>query len=68
MCAVQVMRQLLGHEPLPWEEGAQGGGAAAARSALGALHAPVLQLLQRDPVRRMPVSAFASICRRLSRD
>lgn len=63
--AVQMMRQLLGHEALPWEPQTEGGGPGVA--PLPALHGAVLRLLERDPERRMSVAAFAATCRRLTR-
>lgn len=63
-----MMRQLLGHELLPWEAAKGGTGPAAlAGDPLPILHDEVLWLLHRDPQRRMPVAAFASACRRLNK-
>eukprot|EP00892_Ulva_mutabilis_P005734 jgi/Ulvmu1/3532/UM163_0014.1 len=63
----QMMRQLLGHEALPWEALAAGRDGAAAAAELGWLEGPVLQLLQRSPERRMSVAAFAKACARRGR-
>lgn len=55
---MQVIQQLLGEQPLPWE-GA--GLSAAQRSRLGVFRRPVMQLLERDPGRRPSLSQFCDM-------
>lgn len=50
---MQVVSQLLGAKPLPWENLQEGD-----RRALGAFRPPILQLLQRDPSRRPGLDSF----------
>eukprot|EP00892_Ulva_mutabilis_P011411 jgi/Ulvmu1/8642/UM046_0047.1 len=54
-----VIAQLLGKQALPWEEGQL---SAAQRSRLGVFRRPVLQLLERDPVRRPSLQQFCDMC------
>lgn len=54
---VQVVRQLLGEESLPWERMN-----AATRKTLGAFKSPILQLLNRDPSKRPTMSEFYNNC------
>lgn len=55
--AVQVLAQLLGAKPLPWEELQEGD-----RRLLGAFRPPLLQLLQREPSRRASLDSFHRHC------
>ena len=59
--AVQVIAQLRGELPLPWEQDTDEGN----RNKLGAFKGPVLQLLQRDPARRVSMRRFHDVCSRL---
>ena len=54
----QVLAQLQGHRPLPWEEDRK----EEFHKALNFLAGPVLQLLQRDPSRRPSVRRFHETC------
>lgn len=63
-----MMRQLLGHELLPWEAAESNPGSGkGCDEPLPILHDAVLSLLDRDPERRMSVAAFSSACRRLNK-
>lgn len=56
---VQVIQQLLGEQPLPWEGERLTG---AQRTRLGVFRRPVLQLLERDPARRPTLQQFCDMC------
>jgi hypothetical protein len=60
---VQVLAQMKGEQPLPWEAGASGGG----QERLGALSAPLLQLLHRDALHRPSIDMFRTTCSMLLR-
>ena len=57
----QVMSQLRGEAPLPWE----GELSAHTLRQLGAFKGPVLQLLRRDPARRASMRSFHDACTKL---
>jgi hypothetical protein len=54
----QVIMQLKGGLPLPWE----GAAGAPVRAKLGLFCGPVLQLLQRDAERRASLRHFYNLC------
>lgn len=54
---MQVVKQLLGEEPLPWERMT-----VATRKTLGAFKGPIMQLLNRDPSQRPSMSQFYDNC------
>ncbi|NJR42368.1 MAG: protein kinase [Akkermansiaceae bacterium] len=54
---LQVVAQLLGNQPLPWENMSQ-----ADRRKLGAFRGPILQLLSRDPSQRPTMPEFYHAC------
>ena len=58
---MQVLAQLRGDEPLPWEAPMEG----QQLSRLGAFKGPVLQLLHRDPCRRISMHRFHDACTKL---
>jgi hypothetical protein len=58
---VQVMAQLRGELALPWE----GDMSLQVQRGLGAFKGPVLQLLDRDPARRVSMKRFHAACTRL---
>ena len=58
---MQVFAQLTGKLPLPWE----GELGAEVHRQLGAFKGPVLQLLHRDPGRRVTLRRFHETCTRL---
>lgn len=53
---MQVRRQLLGEDPLPWEAPRL---TVEARGKLGAFKTPVLAMLARDPTRRASCQQLA---------
>eukprot|EP00892_Ulva_mutabilis_P004146 jgi/Ulvmu1/2102/UM125_0006.1 len=57
----RVFAQLMGDLPLPWEAELS----PEMQRKLGAFKEPVLQLLQRDPSRRIALRRFHDICNRL---
>jgi hypothetical protein len=59
---VQVIAQIVGEEPLPWE----GTRAKQLLKTAGHYRAPLLDLLRRDPLERPSVAAFLQHCARLS--
>lgn len=59
---VQVVSQLLGHRPLPWE----GTMSDAVRDCLGGFKGPILRLLNRDPRLRDTAAQFYSACRHVT--
>ena len=62
VCArVQVIAQLRGDVPLPWE----GELSSDTVRKLGAFKGPVLQLLQREPSRRVSMRRFHVACTKL---
>ena len=54
---MQVVKQLLGEEPLPWERMT-----VATRKTLGAFKGPIMQLLNRDPSQRPSMAQFYDNC------
>ena len=58
---VQVIAQLRGDVPLPWE----GELSTEMQRKLGAFKGPVLQLLQREPSRRVSMRRFHVACTKL---
>ena len=62
MLWLQVRRQLLGQEPLPWEGDRL---THTLRRRLGFFRAPVLRMLCRDPARRATCKQLAAALRRL---
>lgn len=58
---LQVMAQLRGEMALPWEEDMP----PKMQRALGAFKGPVLQLLHRDPARRVSMKRFHTACTHL---
>jgi hypothetical protein len=54
---LQVVAQLLGAEPLPWEQMS-----SDERKQLGAFRKPVIALLNRDPSMRPSMPKFISDC------
>lgn len=54
---MQVRRQLLGEDPLPWEAPRL---SAEVRGKLGAFKAPVLAMLARDPEKRASCKHLAA--------
>lgn len=61
---MQVIGQLLGESQLPWEGSNL---SMEHQGRLGVLRKPVLQLLDRDPMRRPSMRAFADKCKALLR-
>lgn len=59
--SVQAIAQLKGHVPLPWE----GELTPDLQRKLGAFKGPVLQLLHRDPARRVSMRRFHVACTKL---
>ena len=55
---LQVLAQLQGHRPLPWE----GDSTEEFHKGLGILAGPVLQLLQRTPSQRPSLRRFHETC------
>lgn len=56
-----MQAQLLGIEALPWEEQSF----VSISGELDALMGPIMQLLHRDPAKRLKVAEFSRICYRL---
>ena len=54
---MQVVAQLLGNKPLPWESMS-----TEDRRKLGAFRGPILQLLNRDPSQRPTMPEFYHAC------
>lgn len=54
---MQVVAQLLGEEPLPWENMS-----TADRHKLGAFRGPIMELLNRDPAKRPSMPQFYHNC------
>jgi hypothetical protein len=59
---VQVLAQLRGEAPLPWEGDRQN--AIILREKLGTFKDPILSLLHRDPSCRESLRNFQSLCTR----
>ena len=57
---LQLERQLLGKEPLPWEGDRL---TADTKRRLGAIRAPVLRMLCRDPMQRASCKDLAAALR-----
>jgi hypothetical protein len=54
--AVQVMRQLMGEAPLPWET------RVGVLRDINAFEVPVMRLLHRNPARRASLQTFQDEC------
>jgi hypothetical protein len=61
MYGLQILEQLRGDALLPWE----GDLSSKQERGLGAFKGPVLQLLHRDPERRVSMKSFHAACIRL---
>jgi hypothetical protein len=59
--ALQVTAQLRGNTALPWE----GEMSTKIQRGLGAFKGPILQLLHRDPERRVSMNRFHAACTHL---
>lgn len=60
---LQVISQLRGAQPLPWEEGTL---SPQDRVRVGEMYTPLMQLLARDPARRPSAAQFCDQCMAVS--
>ena len=58
---LQVMQRLRGDLPLPWE----GELSPEVRRCLGTFRGPIMQLLHRDPTKRIAMRTFHQACNKL---
>jgi hypothetical protein len=63
LLTVQVVAQIVGEQPLPWEDAAR---AKQLLRTAGHYRAPLLTLLRRDPQERPSIRSFLSHCSSLA--
>ena len=63
MSQFQVLAQLRGQKELPWAEGCI---SPDARARMGAMYAPLMKLLNRDPTQRPSAAYFRDQCMAIS--
>lgn len=62
MAWLQVMQEITGPDPLPWEPSRISG---ADKRRVGVFYGTLLTLLERDPINRPSMSGVCSACNRL---